>query len=113
MSDTPINLSVFSELQDAMGAEFVEELVSTFLEEAPTMLAEISSAVEKDDKDKYRRAAHSLKSNADIFGAQILVGMARKMELEGLGPDGNSTRISELNTAYDRAAAILKDLKDG
>ena len=38
-----IDRAVFAELQDTAGAEFVAELVGTFLEEAPQMLAELRS----------------------------------------------------------------------
>ncbi len=41
MTDTVIDLAVFRELQETAGADFVTELVDTFLEEAPAMLAEL------------------------------------------------------------------------
>ena len=44
MADTVIDAATFAELQDTAGAEFVAELVGTFLEEAPQMLAELRSA---------------------------------------------------------------------
>jgi hypothetical protein len=46
MSDTPdtIDRSVFAELQAAAGADFVVELVQTFFEEAPQMIAELRAA---------------------------------------------------------------------
>ena len=40
MSEPVIDPVVFAELQEAAGAEFVTELVGTFFEEAPVMLAE-------------------------------------------------------------------------
>ena len=45
MSDDPIDAATFAELQDTAGAEFVSELIGTFLEEAPQMLAELRSAM--------------------------------------------------------------------
>lgn len=59
----PIDMPVFTELQQAAGAEFATELVGTFLEEAPPMLAELRSAQAAGVSDVFRRAAHSLKSN--------------------------------------------------
>jgi HPt (histidine-containing phosphotransfer) domain-containing protein len=114
MSDTPIDLSIFAELQDTMGSDFVEELVNTFLDEAPGMFAEISSAAESGDKDEYRRAAHSIKSNADIFGGHDLVGLARQMEISGLNADAdqNNAQITTLLAEYERAATTLKELID-
>ena len=37
MSDASIDRATFAELQDTAGADFVKELVQTFLEEAPAM----------------------------------------------------------------------------
>jgi histidine phosphotransfer protein HptB len=115
MSDLPIDPTVFAELQDAMGPEFVAELVTTFFAEAPAMLAELTGAADAGDKDNFRRAAHSIKSNADIFGAADLVALARQMELSGLSedPDQNAAQIISLTEHYERAAADLKGLIDG
>ena len=52
MSEPVIDESTFRELQDAAGAEFVAELVATFLEEAPGMLADLRSAREAGDGEQ-------------------------------------------------------------
>ena len=57
------------------------ELVDTFLEEAPRMLDELRAALAAKDADRFRRAAHSLKSNSNTFGALKLGAMARDLEL--------------------------------
>ena len=72
MTEPVIDLPTFTELQEAAGAEFVTELVGTFLDEAPAMLAELRSAQEAGAADTFRRAAHSLKSNSHTFGATRL-----------------------------------------
>ncbi|MFT7593791.1 MAG: HPt (histidine-containing phosphotransfer) domain-containing protein [Paracoccaceae bacterium] len=115
MSDDPIDRSVFAELQDAMGADFVGELVGTFFEEAPGMLAELKTAVETGAPDTFRRAAHSIKSNASIFGAQQLAELARQMEISGLrpAPAETSAQVSALKAEYDRMVTTLKDLQNG
>ena len=38
----------------------------------------------RDDADRFRRAAHSLKSNSNTFGALRLAALARELELNGL-----------------------------
>jgi HPt (histidine-containing phosphotransfer) domain-containing protein len=110
MTESPIDRSVFVELQDAMGSEFVEELVNTFLDEAPGMLAELKSAAESGEQDIFRRAAHSLKSNANIFGARELAELARQMEISGLEPE--PAQIDVLNAEFKRTATTLKDMLD-
>ena len=72
MNAAVIDPATFAELQDTAGAEFVAELVDTFLEEAPGMLAELRSARAEGDAERFRRAAHSLKSNSHTFGALSL-----------------------------------------
>ena len=111
MNDEPIDAATFAELQDTAGAEFVAELVNTFLEEAPQMLAELRAAQAAGAADEFRRAAHSLKSNGHTFGALRLGEMARALELGGLGAD--AAPIDALQAEYERAAAALQELARG
>ena len=67
MSEQPIDPSVFAELQTTTGPEFAAELVNTFLEEAPGMIAELRNARTEGDNERFQRAAHSLKSNANTL----------------------------------------------
>ena len=69
MLEPTIDPATFAELQDSAGAEFTAELVETFLVEAPGMLAALRDAAAQSDADAFRRAAHSLKSNSQTFGA--------------------------------------------
>ena len=65
MDEPAIDETVYRELQAASGAEFVIELVATFLEDAPKPLAELRTARANGDAEKFRRAAHSLKCNGE------------------------------------------------
>ena len=47
-----IDRNVFAELQESAGAEFVTELVDTFLEDAPALLDELRSARAAADADR-------------------------------------------------------------
>lgn len=111
MTDPVIDLPTFTALQEAAGAEFVVELVDTFLQEAPVMLAELRSAQATGTADAFRRAAHSIKSNSHTFGATKLGDMARDIELGGMITD--PAPIDALEAEYLRAAAALKDLCGG
>ncbi len=115
MNESPIDLGVYSELQAMTGAEFVAELVDTFLEEAPGMLAELRGARAQGDAERFRRAAHSLKSNASIFGAVSLAARARELELKGLDPEParDEAALATLEAEHARAAAVLKTLRNG
>lgn len=112
MNGDAIDRTVFEALEEAMGEEFVQDLVDTFLTEAPGMLGDLRTAAEAEDTDSYRRAAHSIKSNAEIFGAQALADLARQMELSGIAPDAGTQHaaLAILDAEYLRTSAILKDL---
>lgn len=103
-----IDPETFKQLQDAAGADFVRDLVGTFLEEAPRMLKDLHAALEARDRDKYRRAAHTLKSNSLTFGALTLAAMAREHELAGLE---GAPALAALEAEYGRVAKRLGELR--
>jgi HPt (histidine-containing phosphotransfer) domain-containing protein len=76
------------------GWAYVHELVDTFLEDAPTQLATLRSAVEQADLEEARRAAHTLKSNGATFGAHSF--SAACGELEWLSKEGALDAAPEL-----------------
>ena len=114
MTQPTIDSATFDELKETAGAEFVNELVDTFLAEAPLMLADLRSALAAGDADRFRRAAHSLKSNSLTFGALTLGAMARDLELGGLDPvrQANAQPLDALAQEYARVAAALKELRN-
>ena len=110
MPEQTIDMSVYNELKEAAGAEFVVELVDTFFEEAPIMLADLRNAQAAGLADVFRRAAHSLKSNSNTFGAKRLGEIARVLELGGLVAD--TAPLDALEAEYQKVAAALKELSD-
>ena len=106
-----IDHAVFSELQQSAGADFVVELVDTFAEEAPSMFAELRAAYAAGAAERFRRAAHSLKTNANTFGATALGDKARELELGGLPADASG--IDALQALFDATVPALKELARG
>jgi len=115
MSAPTIDRATFEALKETTGAEFALELVDTFLQEAPTMLSDMRAALAAKDAEKFRRAAHSLKSNSNTFGALTLAGMARELELGGLSRaiEGGAKPLDALADEYSRVAAALTALRHG
>jgi HPt (histidine-containing phosphotransfer) domain-containing protein len=111
MAAAIIDTAVFAELQETAGADFVVELVDTFIVEAPQMLAELRSAQQAASAERFRRAAHSLKSNGATFGASRRTEMARALELGGL--TGDAAPIDAIEAEFVRVAAALKELCNG
>lgn len=108
-----IDRTTFDELRQMSGAEFINELIDTFLEDAPKLLAEMKAALAAGAADSFRRGAHSLKSNAATFGADPLAQLAKELELLGrenrLAETGS--RLGALEEALVSACDELKRLK--
>ena len=109
MAATTIDAGTFKALQDTAGDEFVDELVDTFLEEAPVMLQSLKDALAARDAEKFRRSAHSLKSNALTFGALGFAAMARELELGGIE---RATTLAPFIDEYSRVASALGALRN-
>ena len=113
MADPAIDRSTFEALKATTGAEFALELVDTFLQEAPAMLDDLRHALAAKDADKFRRIAHSLKSNSNTFGALTLGAMARELELTGVAKviESGAQPLDALAQEYSRVAAALAELR--
>jgi len=108
-----IDKTTFDELKQMSGDEFINELIDTFLEDAPKMIEEIKSGLAANNADTFRRAAHSMKSNAATFGASQLAGLAKELEMLGKENKLHETgdRLRALEEAYESVRKELKGLK--
>ena len=108
-----IDQTIFEELNQMSGEDFINELIDTFLEDAPKMIAEIKSALNTKDADAFRRAAHSMKSNAATFGASQLAGLSKELEMLGKENklDDSGDKLRTLEEAYACVREELKGLK--
>jgi HPt (histidine-containing phosphotransfer) domain-containing protein len=115
MNAPTIDRATFDALAETTGADFVRELVDTFLQEAPAMLDDLRNALATQDADKFRRAAHSLKSNCNTFGALAMGAMARELELTPVSTvaQGGAEPLAALDDEYARVAAALTELRHG
>jgi len=110
MTAPTIDYATFEALKQMTGAEFALELVDTFLQEAPSMLDTLRQALAAQDADKFRRAAHSLKSNSNTFGALALGAQARELELAGVATVAAGS-LDALAQEYSRVAVALSALR--
>lgn len=102
----------FEELKQMSGGDFINELIDAFLEDAPQMLQNMRVALDAKDTESFRRNAHSLKSNANTFGATELGILAR--ELEFMAKENNlevGNRLALLNESFGNVAEALKGLR--
>ena len=107
-----IDATVFDELKQMSGEDFINELIDAFLEEGPNMLTNLQTAYEAKDIETFRRNAHSLKSNANTFGATEMANQAK--ELEYMSRENNldiGDRLEKLKYAFSAAATELKEMR--
>jgi HPt (histidine-containing phosphotransfer) domain-containing protein len=103
------------DLLSVVGGEFsyLEELIDSFLEDAPQLLAELEGFVEEGDAAGAGRVAHSLKSNGADFGAAAFADMCKELEVKGR--DGSLQGAAELaariRAEYERVAAALESVR--
>ena len=102
-----IDKTTFDELKQMSGDDFINELIDTFLEDAPKMIAEIKSSHAANNAETFRRAAHSMKSNAATFGASQLAALAK--ELEMLGKENKLHEAGDGLTALEEAYASVRN----
>ncbi|HEY1328371.1 MAG TPA: Hpt domain-containing protein [Casimicrobiaceae bacterium] len=108
-----IDHATFEALQTSAGADFVRDLIDTFLHEAPKMLDDLRSALAAGDATRFRRAAHSLKSNGNTFGALEFGALAKELELGGIAraSEHGGEAMTGLAEEYTRVAAALRELQ--
>jgi HPt (histidine-containing phosphotransfer) domain-containing protein len=114
MGNATIDLATFHQLQETTGSDFVSELVGAFLEEAPAILDDLRSAYAARDAERFKRAAHSLKSNGNTFGALAFGAKARELELAGLARilEAKGDPVAELAGEIDSVDAPLTELRN-
>jgi signal transduction histidine kinase/DNA-binding response OmpR family regulator/HPt (histidine-containing phosphotransfer) domain-containing protein len=105
-----VDPAVLERLRATTGDGFVRELLATFLQDAPELLATMRRALAGQDVEAFRRAAHSLKSNAESFGAVPLAGLARELEMLARSGslDGAPARLDRFAREYELVAEALR-----
>jgi HPt (histidine-containing phosphotransfer) domain-containing protein len=107
-----IDQVMFNELKQMSGANFINELIDAFLDDAPNMIQSMHTALDTKDVESFRRNAHSLKSNANTFGATELGTLAK--ELEMMGKENNleiGNRLEVLSEVFGKVAEELRGMR--
>ena len=114
-SQPVIDLPTFNALKEAMGADYLPELVHAYFDETPQLLSKLQEALAKQDCDAFRQAAHSIKSTSNSFGA--LEYGAQAKELEMMGREGKwenaPGKVEALVSGYEDVRQALEELSHG
>jgi len=87
-------------------AELLKEIAALFMEDYPSVLAEIQAAAARGDAQGVERAAHGLKGSVANFGAQAAVDAA--FQIERMGRAGDLNHVSEAIDTLARALDALR-----
>ena len=115
MSENLIDIQVFEDLKEALGDDYILELLDTWYADVPKIFADLDASLAGGDAEIFRRTAHALKSNASSFGATQLATQCK--ELEHLGRqqqlDQVGDKLEEVKKEYEKAVAELKRISHG
>ena len=115
MDESLIDQAAFDNLKEMVGDDFIGELLETYFQDAPGLIAEMRRTLETGDANAFSRAAHSFKSNSASFGAMGLAAQAR--ELEFMSRDGNlngaDKKLDQLQVSYDQVQIALRAMQAG
>jgi hypothetical protein len=76
MDESVIDRAVYAELRDTTGAEFAAELLDTFIEEGPGMLAELRAARAEGNAERFRPRSALAQDQRKVL---------RRSEIDGAG----------------------------
>jgi HPt (histidine-containing phosphotransfer) domain-containing protein len=102
--------------REAMGSgadSFVIDLIETFLGSTQELVDALDTSVLSGDAKVFTRAAHTLKSNSAIFGANLLSNLSFELELAGKNTDLATLlpKIEQLKTEYQQVCRELVKLR--
>jgi two-component system, sensor histidine kinase and response regulator len=92
--------------------ETLRDVAAVFQEQAPLLLEELRAGLGSGDPAAVRRAAHTIKGAAAIFGADVVAGAAADIEQRARGGEleGATELMLELERATDRLRRALQRL---
>ena len=86
--------------------ELLKEVAALFLDEYPTLMAEIKDAVETKNANQLERAAHSLKGSVSNFGSDAAWQAANEMERIG-----RANELANSEVAYTHLALVMEAIR--
>jgi signal transduction histidine kinase/DNA-binding response OmpR family regulator len=96
------------ELAQTIGPDGVARVLGALIKDSEPLLESLSTAIEQTDADRYRRCAHSMKSNALTVGAMELGARLQAMESRGLDEDSPSAPPGALEAVGDYRLLVEK-----
>lgn len=104
-----LDTKVLRSLKEMIGNddEIFADLINSYLQDAPTLLANIETAIRQQDAPELRQAAHTLKSTSASLGAKALAQQCKA--IENLARNGNTDISSEQVAQLQTELAIVQE----
>ena len=109
--DTILNRTIYDSFANGMSVDQLAKLYALSLDDADARIELMREAVEADDQEAYRRAAHSIKGGCGMVGATELAKLASTMEEDGFSTVDNKGPLQQFLTASAKLRRILDALR--
>lgn len=108
-----LDASAVASLRELGGEAFLAQVIDTFLSDAPALVATLRTTYEEGDTEGLRRAAHTLKSNGQTFGAGRFSELCRELELRARSGelDGGAELVDRIGREYPALETTLAALR--
>lgn len=106
-----LDRAALAALEELVGDDpkFIAELIDDFLDDGPSLVAEMQVAAAAGDAATLRRTAHTLKSNCRTFGATALADVCQDIEARAAAGEVEAVPplLRLVATMYPGVAAAL------
>ena len=108
-----IDMPTYNQLKELMGADFVVELVDTYIIETNALIEQLHQALAGSEAASFGRFAHSIKSSSASLGALVFSQQARELEMMGKANDliGAGQKLEKLNADFSLVKQKLEELR--
>jgi PAS domain S-box-containing protein len=108
-----LDASAVDSLRELGGEEFLAEVIDTFLSDAPALVSALRTTYEQRDTEGLRRAAHTLKSNGQTFGAGRFSELCQELEVRAKSDelDGTVELVDRIEREYAGLEKSLSALR--
>jgi HPt (histidine-containing phosphotransfer) domain-containing protein len=109
-----IDQKTYNELKELMGADYVVEIIDTYIQETEGLILQLQGACTAGDAAAFSRLAHSIKSSSASLGALDFAQQARELEMLGKANDlaGVGSKLDQLAASFLPLVARLKELRN-
>jgi CheY-like chemotaxis protein len=107
----PSALDVIRDLEDEEDPDLLAEIIGLYLDDSLKLVESLQAAINDENAESLRLAAHTLKSSSNNLGARVLADLCRELEDRGhAGSLDNAAAIfSLLQHEYHRVTSALSD----